>query len=74
MIALRRRKQLIWPYLVLAGVVTFSVIVAYGIQRYRMEFDVALPALAAVGIDALLRRWARSRATAPGTRAPDRYS
>ena len=54
LIALRRRKQPIWPYLVLAGVVTFSVMVAYGIQRYRMEFDVALPALAAVGIDSVV--------------------
>jgi hypothetical protein len=31
------------------------------VQRYRIEVDAVLPALAAVGIDALLRRRARTR-------------
>ncbi len=58
---LRRRRRPIWPYLVLAGVVTFSVAITFGIQRYRIPVDAVLPALAAVGIDAVFR----SRKPAP---------
>ncbi len=60
LIALRRRRHPIWPYLVLAGVVTFTVAISFAVQRYRIEFDAVLPALAAVGIDALWRRATRS--------------
>jgi hypothetical protein len=70
LIALRRRKQPIWPYLVLAAVVTVAVMIAYGIQRYRLEFDVVLPALSAVGIDALLRRRERNRGTTTRSSLP----
>jgi 4-amino-4-deoxy-L-arabinose transferase-like glycosyltransferase len=56
---LRRRRHPIWPYLVLAGVVTFSVAITFGIQRYRIPVDAVLPALAAVYVDAVLRRRAR---------------
>ena len=56
LVVLRRRRYPIWPYLVLAGVVTFSVAITFGIQRYRIPVDAVLPALAAVGLDALLPR------------------
>lgn len=56
LVVLRRRRRPIWPYLVLAAVVTFTVAISFGVQRYRIPVDVALPALASVGIDALLRR------------------
>ena len=45
----------IWPYLVLAAVVTFTAVISFAIQRYRIPVDAVLPALAGVGIDALLR-------------------
>ena len=55
LVALRRRRHPIWPYLVLVAVVTFTAVVSFAIQRYRIPVDAVLPALAAVGIDALLR-------------------
>jgi hypothetical protein len=51
LVALRRRAEPIWLYLVLAGIVTMSAALTFGIQRYRIPVDVVLPALAAVGID-----------------------
>jgi hypothetical protein len=35
LVALRRRRHPIWPYLVLAGVATFTVAISFAIQRYR---------------------------------------
>jgi 4-amino-4-deoxy-L-arabinose transferase-like glycosyltransferase len=60
LVALRRRRHPIWPYLVLVAVVTFTVSISFAVQRYRIPVDAVLPALAAVGIDALLRRRATS--------------
>ena len=51
LVAMRRRRHPIWPYLVLAAVVTFTAAISFGIQRYRIPVDAVLPALAAVGID-----------------------
>jgi 4-amino-4-deoxy-L-arabinose transferase-like glycosyltransferase len=56
LVVLRRRRHPIWPYLVLAAVVSFTVAISFAVQRYRIPVDVALPALAAVAIDARLRR------------------
>jgi len=56
LVALRRRRHPIWPYLVLAGVVTFTAAISFGVQRYRIPVDAVLPALAAVGIEWLLTR------------------
>ncbi len=61
LVALRRRGHPIWPYLVLAAVVTFTVAISFAVQRYRIPVDAVLPALAAVGIDAVLRRRVRQR-------------
>ena len=66
LVALRRRRYPIWPYLVLAGVVTFTVAISFAIQRYRIPVDAVMPALAGVGVDALLRgRAGFSRPSAP---------
>lgn len=64
-VALRRRRQPIWLYLVLGALVSFTVAISFGIQRYRIPVDAVLPALAAVGIDALLRRRERATRTSP---------
>ena len=56
LVALRRRRHPIWPYLVLVAVVTFTVSISFAVQRYRIPVDAVLPALAAVGIDAMMRR------------------
>jgi hypothetical protein len=45
---LRRAGRPVWHYLVLAGIVTATTAVTFGIQRYRLPFDAVLPALAAV--------------------------
>jgi CHASE2 domain-containing sensor protein len=63
LVALRRRRVPIWPYLVLAAVVTFTVVISFAVQRYRIEVDAVLPALAAVGVDALRRVSSRSSQT-----------
>ena len=55
LVAMRRRRQPIWPYVLLAAVATFTAAISFAVQRYRIPFDAVLPALAAVGIDALLR-------------------
>lgn len=66
LVALHRRKKPIWPYLVLAGVVTFTVVISFAVQRYRIEVDAVLPVLAAVGIDWLLSKRA-TRSSRPST-------
>ena len=47
---LRRRRILIWPFFVLAGLVTFTAITSFGITRYRIPVDVCLAILAAVPV------------------------
>ncbi len=49
LVALRRRRVPIWPLLATAGLITFTAVLAFGITRYRVPIDVALPILAAVG-------------------------
>jgi 4-amino-4-deoxy-L-arabinose transferase-like glycosyltransferase len=68
LVVLRRRRQPIWLYLVVAALVTFTAAISFGVQRYRIPIDAVLPALAAVAIDALLRRRSNRRAPAPGAR------
>jgi 4-amino-4-deoxy-L-arabinose transferase-like glycosyltransferase len=55
LVALRRRRIPIFPYLAIAASVTVTVATSFGITRYRAPVDVVLPLLAAVAIDALLR-------------------
>lgn len=58
---LRRAGRPIWHYLVLAGIVTVTTAVTFGIQRYRLPFDAVLPVLAAVpfGVPRMAARAAR---------------
>jgi len=65
LVVMRRRRHPIWPYLVLAAVVTFTAAISFGIQRYRIPVDAVLPALAAVGIDRLLPRRERTAVSSP---------
>jgi len=65
LVVMRRRRHPIWPYLVLAAVVTFTAAISFGIQRYRIPVDAVLPALAAVGIDRLLPRPERTAVSSP---------
>jgi hypothetical protein len=53
LVILWRRRQPVAPFLALAGAVTFAAAITFGVQRYRLPFDVALPILAAVGVCAL---------------------
>jgi hypothetical protein len=56
-VVLRRRRQTIAPYLAIAAMATLTAAVSFGITRYRVGADVALTVLAAVAVDALIRRW-----------------
>jgi Dolichyl-phosphate-mannose-protein mannosyltransferase len=53
LVLLHRRKQTIAPFVALAVIVTLSAALSFGIQRYRAPFDVVMPALAAVSLEAL---------------------
>ncbi|OWY62274.1 hypothetical protein B7486_59315, partial [cyanobacterium TDX16] len=57
LVAMWRRRQSVLPVLALAGVVTFAAVITFGVTRYRATFEPALVLVAAVGLDALLRRW-----------------
>jgi 4-amino-4-deoxy-L-arabinose transferase-like glycosyltransferase len=68
-VVLRRRRFPIWPLASTAIVVLVTVVAFYGIVRFRLPADVAVVVLAAVAIDALVRR---IRGDGPGAdRAPD---
>ena len=56
----RRRRIPIYPILVFFAVVLLAVTFAIGAVRYRAPAEVPLALLAAVGIDHLVRRFARS--------------
>ncbi|MDZ7673466.1 MAG: glycosyltransferase family 39 protein [Acidimicrobiales bacterium] len=59
LIALRRRGELVLPYLALAATVTITAASTFGLTRYRTPVDVAMVALGAVGIDAIVRALAQ---------------
>jgi hypothetical protein len=67
LVDLRRRRIAIWPFLILAAIVTLSSAVAFGVQRYRIPVDVVLPALAACGFVHLARRRAGTLRHAPAS-------
>jgi 4-amino-4-deoxy-L-arabinose transferase-like glycosyltransferase len=68
-VVLRRRKVPVYPLVAPLAIVWFSVTVTFATNRYRASGEVALVLLAAVAIDALLRRLARRRAVAGSTHA-----
>lgn len=57
LVVLRRRRLPLSPLLAMAAVVTLAAVTTFGILRYRVPADVAMVVAAAVGVDALLRRW-----------------
>ncbi len=61
LVVLRRRRQIIWPFLVIAGLTTVTAMTSFGITRYRIPVDVFLPVLAAVACTAAWERFRRPR-------------
>jgi 4-amino-4-deoxy-L-arabinose transferase-like glycosyltransferase len=68
-VVLRRRRVPVFPLLALAASVTIGTALTYGFTRFRAAAEVAIVLLAAVAIDAVLRRRARHR-QAIATAAP----
>jgi hypothetical protein len=56
LVIMRRRKIPIFPFIAIAASITITVASSFAITRYRAPFDVVMPVLAAVAIDAVLRR------------------
>lgn len=52
-----KRKVTMIPFLAVFAMTTMTAAVSFGITRYRVGADVGITILAAVAIDALLRRW-----------------
>lgn len=61
-VLLWRRRQPVAPFLALAAAATIAAAITFGVQRYRLPFDVVLPILAAVGISAATDRLTAHRA------------
>ena len=55
-VGLRRRKVIVLPLVIQAAGATLTAAYAYGVVRFRAPAEVALVVLAAVAVDALLRR------------------
>jgi hypothetical protein len=55
-VVLRRRRVPVWPLAATAVIVTITAAVFYGLVRFRVPAEVAIVVLAAVAVDALLRR------------------
>ncbi len=64
LVLLRRRRVLIWPFLVIAALATFTAMTSFGITRYRVPVDVMLPVLAAFALVGLSRAYRRRLRTA----------
>ena len=62
-VALRRRGVTLVPLLALIAMVTVTAATTFGVTRYRVPAEVTVVVLAAVGIDALWRRWTDRRHT-----------
>lgn len=68
--SLRRRPELLVPFVAIAATTTVAAAMSFGITRYRTGLEVAAAVLAAVGVDAIVR-WSRRRAPDPeATAAP----
>jgi 4-amino-4-deoxy-L-arabinose transferase-like glycosyltransferase len=60
-VALHRRRDLLFPFVALIGLATLTALLAYGDARFRVEADMAMAMLAGIGLSAL---WGRARAGA----------
>ena len=63
-IVLRKRKVPVYPLVALIAIVFITITIMFGQNRYRASAEPALALLAAVAVDAALRRWW------PGATAP----
>lgn len=54
LVILRRRRQAIWPELVIVGLVFFTAATTFGVTRYRAGAEVVIVVGAAVALDAAL--------------------
>lgn len=61
LVILRRRRVPIGPFLAFALVATATAALTFGVTRYRVPIDVALPLLAATAIDAVIASMQRRR-------------
>ncbi len=64
LVLMRRRRLLVWPFIAIAALATFTAITSFGITRYRIAVDVMLPMLAAVVIAEVIRAGKLRRRTA----------
>jgi len=60
-VVLRRRRVTLLPFVALVVTVTIGTALTYGFTRFRASAEVAIVLLAAVAIDAVIRRRARRR-------------
>ncbi len=56
-VILRRRRRPVSPFVGMAVIVTVTAAITFGTTRYRVPVDAGIVVLAAVTIDACLRRW-----------------
>jgi hypothetical protein len=65
-VVLRRRRVTLLPLVALLVAVTIGTALSYGFTRFRASAEVAIVLLAAVAIDAVLRRRAHGRPAITG--------
>jgi hypothetical protein len=56
-VVLRRRRVPVSPFLGMAAIVTVTAAITFGTTRYRVPLEAAIVVLAAIALDAALRRW-----------------
>jgi 4-amino-4-deoxy-L-arabinose transferase-like glycosyltransferase len=61
LVAMRRRRVPIYPMIAIVIAVSVTVVLGFPVTRYRASFDAVTPVLVAVALDALWRRWRRTR-------------
>ncbi len=64
-VVLRRRKVLVFPLVALVVTATLAAALIYANGRYRVEGDLGVAILGAVGVNALIDLWWRRRRSAP---------
>ncbi|MDQ1510949.1 MAG: hypothetical protein QOG50_2793 [Actinomycetota bacterium] len=65
-VVLRRRRVTVLPFVALVVTVSIGTALTYGFTRFRASAEVAIVLLAAVAVDAVLRRRARRRIAIAG--------
>jgi len=69
-VIVRRRRELLWPLASTVVIVSITVMAFYGIVRFRLPADVAATVLAAVAIEAVVRRFRRNAPDDPSQVGP----